>query len=431
MSVERNCECGALIGAYDLSCKACGKGFKVRDEYLVGKDILPEPPVDLWAVQDRYKQSKKKSWKPKRRASQNMTSASSPSRGIYNFTTLFLSAIAILAVVVLRGPLAEDFKLLPNAIIAVTLVISFVALRNNQFFEKILMNPYQISRNREYYRLLSSGFGHVNTGHFLLNSLGLYFFGEYLMKFLVSAYGLNAPLAFLLIYLSAIVIAGLPDLIRHKNNPSYTAVGASGAISAVVAGAAISDPDIQVSLLFLPPEIAVPGLVYALGYLLFSLYLDYRGAGRVAHLAHAAGAVYGLIVVALISVTFGLGFASSSSADSNSTQSSAPSNSQSNGAGSFSLIDELNSSGTQDWSYGAVDTWADWGATEAIYSDECAVLTFRSIDDVDRLLNSWSELTWDSEAPELWTVEKEGLVAPTRSTPCAITAATALNWNLD
>jgi membrane associated rhomboid family serine protease len=238
-----------------------------------------------------------------------VTSASSPSRGIYNFTTLLLSAIAILAVIVLREPLTEDIKLLPYAIIGITLVISFVAFRNNKFFEKILMNPYHISRNREYYRLLSSGFGHINSAHFLLNSLGLYFFGEYLMKFLVSAYGLNAPLAFILIYLSAIVIADLPDLIRHKNNLSYTAIGASGAISAVVAGAAISDPSLQVSLIFLPPEIAVPGIVYAFGYLLISLYLDYRGRGRVAHLAHAAGTVYGVAVVALISVVFGLGFA--------------------------------------------------------------------------------------------------------------------------
>jgi membrane associated rhomboid family serine protease len=114
---------------------------------------------------------------------------------------------------------------------------------------------------------------------------------------------LHAPLAFILIYLSAIAIASLPDLIRHKNNPSYTAVGASGAISAVVAGAAISDPDLKVTLLFLPPDIAVPGIVYAFGYLLFSLYLGYRGSGRVAHLAHAAGTIYGVVVVALIGIT--------------------------------------------------------------------------------------------------------------------------------
>ena len=300
MSVERNCECGALIGAYDLSCKACGKGFKVRDEYLVGKDILPEPPVDLWAAQDRYKQSKKKGWKRKPRAKRNVTSASSPSTGIYNFTTFFLSAIAILAVVVFQEPLTENTWLLPIVIFAFTLVFSFIALRNNRFFEKILMNPYHISRNREYYRLLSSGFGHIDAGHFLLNSFVLYSFSGYLMDFLVRAYGLNAPLAFILIYLSAIVFAGLPDLIRHKNNPSYTAVGASGAISAVVGGVAISNPTLPISLIFLP-QIAVPAVVFVFGYLFISLYLDYRGTGRVAHLAHAAGTVYGIAVVALIS----------------------------------------------------------------------------------------------------------------------------------
>ena len=300
MSVERNCECGALIGAYDLSCKACGKGFKVRDEYLVGKDILPEPPVDLWAAQERYKQSKKKGWKRKPRAKRNVTSASSPSTGIYNFTTFLLSVIAILAVFVLREPLIDYPKRLPIVIIAFTLVFSFIALRNNRFFEKILMNPYYISRNREYYRLLSSGFGHIDAGHFLLNSFVLYSFGGYLMDFLVRAYGLNAPLAFILIYLSAIVFAGLPDLIRHKNNPSYTAVGASGAISAVVAGVAISNPNLPISYALFP-QIAVPAVVFVFGYLFISLYLDYRGTGRVAHLAHAAGTVYGIAVVALIS----------------------------------------------------------------------------------------------------------------------------------
>ena len=61
MSVERKCDCGAMMGAYDLGCKICGKSYKVRDEFLVGKDILPEPPVDLWAAQQREAQSKRKS----------------------------------------------------------------------------------------------------------------------------------------------------------------------------------------------------------------------------------------------------------------------------------------------------------------------------------------------------------------------------------
>jgi membrane associated rhomboid family serine protease len=419
MSIERMCECGSVMGTYDLSCKSCGKSFKVRDEYLVGKDILPEPPVDLWAAQHRYKESKKskKRWVPKVRGSQIPTAPSSLSSGVYNFVTALLLVIAFLAVIVLREQLITEYNAMPFAIIAITLLISFVALRNDRFFQNILMNPYQITRNREYYRLLSSGFAHINTGHFILNALGLYFFGPYLMEFLDDAYGINAPIAFLLIYLSAIVLADIPDLIRHRNNSGYTAVGASGAISAVVAGAAISDPDLEVSLLFLPSEIAVPGIVYAFGFLAVSLYLDYRGTGRIAHLAHAAGTVYGLIIVTMISITFNLGFANSSTA---STYTSQPT----------SLIEKLNSSGQQSWAYETDDAWKEWGATEVIYADQCVVITFGTSSDVDYLKNSWADLTWDREPPESWFVENQGLIAASSGTACAITAAGALNWDL-
>ena len=315
MSVERNCECGALMGAYDLGCKICGKSFKVRDEYLVGKDILPEPPVDLWAAQQRDATSRNRGRIRNPRMQHAAPRIRSVSSFRYNFSTTLFLAISIAAVYLFREPLATDTSVLPYSILAVTLLISLIGLRSNNFFERIVMNPLRINHNREYYRLFSSGFGHINTGHFILNAIGLINFGPFLMDFLVDAYSLNAPLVFLIFYITAIAIADLPDLIRHRHNFEYTSIGASGAIAAVVAGAAISDPDLELTLIFLPPELAVPGIVYAIGYLAISIFLDYRGTGRVAHLAHAAGTVYGLIVVAIISIVFGLGFSSSSSSD--------------------------------------------------------------------------------------------------------------------
>ena len=314
MSVERKCDCGAMMGAYDLGCKICGKSFKVRDEFLVGKDILPEPPVGMWAAQQREASSKKKSWTRKpapRPAAPERRSSTSVK---YNFSTVLFLAISFISVILFREQLTTETAALPYAILPITLLISFIALRNNDFFEKIVMSPTHIVHYKEYYRLISSGFGHINSGHFILNAIGLINFGPFLMDFLVDAYGSNAPLAFLLIYISAIVLADLPDLIRHKYNPDYSSVGASGAIAAVVAGAAISDPNLEVILFFIP-GLELPGFVYAIGYLAISIYLDYRGSGRVAHLAHAAGTVYGLAVVAIISSIFSLGFASSLSAD--------------------------------------------------------------------------------------------------------------------
>ena len=307
MSVERKCDCGAMMGAYDLGCKICGKSYKVRDEFLVGKDILPEPPVDLWAAQQREAQSKRKSrtYKPAPRRAPSRSSSST--NLAFSLSIFFLLTTFILFVILFREPLTNTASFLPFTIFAITLLISFIALLSNRFFENIVMSPSQVVHNREYYRLISSGFGHINAGHFILNAITLVFFGPPLMDFLVDAYYVNAPLVFLLIYISAIVIADLPDLIRRRHNPGYSSVGASGAIAAVVAGAAISDPNLEV-LLFFIPGLAVPGVVYALGYLAISIYFDYRGNGRVAHLAHAAGTVYGLIVVGFISAISRLGF---------------------------------------------------------------------------------------------------------------------------
>jgi len=307
MSVERKCKCGAMMGAYDLGCKICGKKYKVRDEFLVGKDILPEPPVGLWAAQQREAQSKRKNriYKP---AARRAPSRSSSSTNLaFSISIFLLLTTLILFVILFREPLTTTASFLPFTILVITLLISFIALLSSSFFENIVMSPSRVVHNREYYRLISSGFGHINVGHFMLNAISLIFFGPPLMDFLVDAYDQNAPLVFLLIYISAIVIADLPDLIRHRHNPGYSSVGASGAISAVVAGAAISDPSLEVMLFFIP-GLAVPGVVYALGYLAISIYFDYRGNGRVAHLAHAAGTVYGLMVVAFISVVSRLGF---------------------------------------------------------------------------------------------------------------------------
>ena len=426
MSVERKCECGAMMGAYDLGCKICGKSYKVRDEFLVGKDILPEPPVGLWAAQQREAQSKKKSRARNPRVPQ--TSARSSSLTNINFTVsifLLLTAL-ILFVILFREPLTNNAWALPSTILAITLLISFIALLSNRFFENIVMSPSQVVHNREYYRLISSGFGHINVGHFMLNAITLIGFGPPLMEFLVDAadaYDLNAPLVFLLIYISAIVIADLPDLIRHRNNSGYTSVGASGAISAVVAGAAVTSPNFTVGP-------GIPGVVYALGYLAISIYLDYRGNGRVAHLAHAAGTVYGLILVVSISAILGLSFFDRSNAYSDYRLNSESNTTQSEDTYYDPLVDQLNSAGPEIWQRGNQEDIVAWGATEGVYADECWVLTFGDSQVLSTLIDSWYDLQWDGSIPMIWSVGDQALVGPSAYSSCVMTASNVLNWDL-
>jgi membrane associated rhomboid family serine protease len=418
-----------MMGAYDLGCKICGKSYKVRDEFLVGKDILPEPPVGLWAAQQREAQSRKKSRARNLRVPQ--TSARSSSLTNINFTVsifLLLTAL-ILFVILFREPLTNNAWALPSTILAITLLISFIALLSNRFFENIVMSPSQVVHNREYYRLISSGFGHINVGHFMLNAITLIGFGPPLMEFLVDAYDLNAPLVFLLIYISAIVVADLPDLIRHRHNPGYSSVGASGAISAVVAGAAISDPNLEVMLFFIP-GLAVPGVVYALGYLAISIYFDYRGNGRVAHLAHAAGTVYGLILVVLISAFIGLGFFDRSSSDWDYNQNSESNTTQSEDTYDSPLVDQLNSAGEDGWEIQSQEVADSWGALEVIYSEDCGIFTFSDSFERQAFSDSWNDLPWEGEIPELWTLDNQALGGPSAYSSCVITAAKILNWDL-
>jgi membrane associated rhomboid family serine protease len=335
----------------------------------------------------------------------------------------------VLLVILFREPLTNTASVLPFTILAITLLISFIALLSNSFFENIVMSPSQVVHNREYYRLISSGFGHINAGHFILNAITLVFFGPPLMDFLIDAYYLNAPLVFLLIYISAIVVADLPDLIRHRHNPGYTSVGASGAIAAVVAGAAISDPNLEV-LLFFIPGLAVPGVVYALGYLAISLYFDYRGNGRVAHLAHAAGTVYGLIVVVSISAFIGLGFFDRSSSDWDYSQNSESNITQSESNDSYYLVEQLNSAGQDYWEIQSQEIADSWGASEVIFSGDCWIFTFPDSFERQAFSDSWYDLPWEGDIPGLWSLENQALGGPSAFSPCVMTAAKVLNWNL-
>lgn len=430
MSVERKCECGAMMGAYDLGCKICGKSYKVRDEFLVGKDILPEPPVGLWAAQQREAQSKRKNriYKP---AARRAPSRSSSSTNLaFSISIFLLLTTLILFVILFREPLTTTASFLPFTILVITLLISFIALLSNRFFENIVMSPSRVVHNREYYRLISSGFGHINVGHFMLNAISLIFFGPPLMDFLVDAYDLNAPLVFLLIYISAIVISDLPDLIRHRHNPGYSSVGASGAISAVVAGAAISDPNLEVMLFFIP-GLAVPGVVYALGYLAISIYFDYRGNGRVAHLAHAAGTVYGLVLVVLISAFIGLGFFDRSSSDWDNSQNSESNTTQSEDTYYDSLVEQLNSVGQDYWEIQSQEVADSWGASEVIFSGDCWIFTFPDSFERQAFSDSWYDLPWEGDIPGLWSFDNQALGGPSAYSSCVVTASNVLNWDLD
>ncbi len=176
-------------------------------------------------------------------------------------------------------------------LIICTVLISLVAFQNNQAFERLSFFPVAIFREKEWYRMLSVGFVHNDISHLLFNMLTLYFFGTNVEQYFIYLFDYGA-FVYAGFYLIALIISGIPDLIVHRNDYNYRAVGASGAVASIVFAAILFDPKATIYLqMFIP----IPAVLYAAGYLFYSVYMAKKGMDNIGHLTHFGGAVFGLI----------------------------------------------------------------------------------------------------------------------------------------
>ena len=74
-------------------------------------------------------------------------------------------------------------------------------------------------------------------------------------------------IVFLVMYLLNIVAASIPTLIKHKNNPQFASVGASGAVSGLVFIFVVLFPYETIYLFFAIP---FPAILLGIGYLIYS-----------------------------------------------------------------------------------------------------------------------------------------------------------------
>lgn len=178
-------------------------------------------------------------------------------------------------------------------IIVVTVGISLWAWNNPDLMNRWILNPYQTSHRRQYYRLLTSGFLHADWGHLLFNMLSLYFFGNPIEQLFGYLFGANYAIWLISFYLVAIVVSDLPTYFKHRNNPGYNSLGASGGVSAVLFAFILYSPLTSLYIMFIP--IPVPGFIFGLFYLAYSFYESRRGFGNINHDAHIYGALFGII----------------------------------------------------------------------------------------------------------------------------------------
>lgn len=181
-------------------------------------------------------------------------------------------------------------------IIGITVLVSMMVMERNDLKNRWAFSPYAVQHHGESSRLLGHIFVHVDWAHLIFNMLSLYFLGQVLLFEFSMYYGFwNAQVYFIGLYLLGAIGATIIPFVRNRDNPSYLAMGASGAVSAVVFAAIIWRPDMRLSLLFIP--IALPAYWFGLLYFLYEFWADRRGNTGIAHDAHIGGALSGILFI--------------------------------------------------------------------------------------------------------------------------------------
>ncbi|SDW29528.1 rhomboid family intramembrane serine protease [Aequorivita viscosa] len=174
-------------------------------------------------------------------------------------------------------------------IIAANVIISMKGFNDFSFFERYKFNVGGIRRG-EQIRMFSSAFLHADFSHLLFNMLTLYFFADVVINQVGVPY-------FVIIYVVSLLAGNLLAYYFHKDEPHYSAIGASGAVMGTLYSAILFYPDMGLYLFFIP--IPIPAWLFGMAYLLYSIYGMKNRVGNIGHDAHIGGAVGGYALTLL------------------------------------------------------------------------------------------------------------------------------------
>jgi len=176
-------------------------------------------------------------------------------------------------------------------IFVVTIAASLAGLYGNRrIIDRSLFRPYEFLRKKQYASVISSGFVHADLPHLIFNMMTFYFFAFPLEKQIGSV-------RFATLYFLGLVVSDVGTFLKHRDDPQYASLGASGAISAVLFAAIVYFPWME--LFIIPIPLPIPAPLFAVAYVGYSWWSARQARGRVNHDAHLGGALFGLLFVLL------------------------------------------------------------------------------------------------------------------------------------
>jgi membrane associated rhomboid family serine protease len=171
------------------------------------------------------------------------------------------------------------------------------SFNNEDTLRRLMMTPYLINKQKQYYRFLTSGFIHRDYIHLLMNMVSFYFFGGVIEGVFNQLFERMGGIYFIVLYLMAIVVSDLPTYLKHKDNPGYHSLGASGGVAAVIFASIIFLP-LQYICLYV--ALCMPGFILGTLYLIFSYYQGRKANDGINHDAHLYGSLFGLLFCIVI-----------------------------------------------------------------------------------------------------------------------------------
>lgn len=190
-------------------------------------------------------------------------------------------------------------------LILIIALCSAVAFSQKETMAQLQFNAYKIVHRHQYYRLLTHALVHANWEHLIVNMIVLYSFGTLVEHYFELYFGTIGTYYYLILFFVSVVFSTIWMLIKQRNNPYYNAVGASGAVSAILFTAIFFDPWSNIYFFGILP---IPGIIFGGLYLYYSYYMSTKKTDNIGHDAHFLGAIFGFLFPVMLRPSLLMGF---------------------------------------------------------------------------------------------------------------------------